>query len=66
MSSGPYLNPTNQAPGVKTGHILWINSFHSLILGETLKIFFSETIQEHQVLHNIDPADQDWPHPVGQ
>ena len=62
MSSGHYINPTNKAPVVKTGHTLWFNSFYRFILGEILKSFFSETIyfsmEQHLVLHNIDPANQ--------
>ena len=32
MSSGHYINPANQAPGVLTGHASGINSTHRLII----------------------------------
>ena len=35
----PYIDPANQAHGVKTGHAMGINSSHKLIMIEIKKIF---------------------------
>ena len=41
MYSGPYINPANEAPGVKTGPAPVIKSFHRLIMEKKhFKIFF--------------------------
>ena len=31
----PYINPINRAPGVQTGSVLGIKSFHKLLMGKT-------------------------------
>ena len=41
-----YINPANQYPGVQSGSVLWIKSFHGLIIGKSFKkIFFSESMR---------------------
>ena len=47
----PYIYPANQAPRVKTFMHMGINSSLVLIIGRTLKIFYSITIKLSEVRH---------------
>ena len=74
----PYIKP----PGVQTAHAPGIKTFHKLIMGKTLKIFFSETMRptcsafifgmkHFLVVHCTNPVKQapggpNWPHPGNQ